>query len=252
MNTWKLLTLSIILLPSLVLGRPIFIEMPEKLVANAKLVFVGRVKSVKPSNITTSLGAYGEVFRWQFIDVEVMEPFKGVHKNDIVQTATISFDEQSPIRAAIEPPGMLEPQTNDIFFFCLGATPETNLFASLKAPYDEDLSVFLLHPAETNRYYNYGGVQSMFIDSFSGFSTNEDFVRKMQSQQNQQYKLIFSLVDGSGHIQPANVQKFRQTFEHEIAHASSTNLVYLQWQTCTNLHGRVTEVPKGVKVDETK
>jgi len=118
------------------------------LFADAKLVFVGEVKSMKPSAINTTLSYIpyeGVRFQWQIVEVEVIEPFKGVQKGGIVKTAMLSIDELSPVQSMYSPPGMLKPEKGDIFLFYLAPTPQPNVFAALTASYNENLSVLALH-----------------------------------------------------------------------------------------------------------
>src|SRR5712671_4750786 len=122
-------------------GRFLDVRPVKTLVAGAKLVFVGRVKSVKPSGITTSL-SYPTwekvVFTWLRVDVEVLEPIKGTKKGGAVQVAMLSVDESKGPLPMINAPGMLEPKEGDTFLLFLAPTTTTNLFASLTAPYDDN------------------------------------------------------------------------------------------------------------------
>src|SRR5579859_4328361 len=127
-------------------GRLFQIVPLEDLVANSKLVFLGRVNSVRPSGITTRLSYvpwHGAKFHWMVADVQVIEGFKGTQKGQTVQVATLSIDED-----LINPPFMLRAEKDDVFFFCVLPTPATNLFAALTAPNNESLSVIALHRAK--------------------------------------------------------------------------------------------------------
>lgn len=220
------------------------------LVADAKLVFLGRVKSVTPSNIRTTLSYVpcdGVTFQWQIAEVEVVEPFKGLRKGDFVQVAMLSVDRHSQSQPIYSPPGMLEPKKDDLFLLCLGRTPRTNLFAALLAPYDENLSVFPLYRVQTNHVNN---EDRMLRELLSGplppALRREGSAKQIEAleSRNKQYDLIFGLVGASGDIQPTNVQEFRKTFATDIAKTPSTNLVYLEWKTYTNPHGWRSDVPK--------
>ncbi len=121
-RTWRrvLLYLLITFVPAVALGRLFEIPDPKKLFADANLVFVGEVKSVEPSDIKTSLSYIpyeGVRFQWQVVEVEVIEPFKGVQKSGLVKTAMLSIDPLSPVQSMYSPPGMLQPEKGDIILF---------------------------------------------------------------------------------------------------------------------------------------
>jgi hypothetical protein len=235
-----------VLLPTLALGRILPIMESKALIADAKLVFVGRVKSVMPSNIRTTLSYVpydGVTFQWQIGEVEVVEPFKGVRKGDVVQVAMLSIDKRSRSQTMYSPPGMLEPQQGDIFFLCLGATPQTNVFAALLAPYDENLSVLPLYRSRTNMDDEDNFMKKLLSDDLKNDIKDRDLEKQIKSRA-KQFSLIYSLVGTSGKIQPPNVKKFRETFATDIGKAPSTNVVYLEWETHTNPHGWRSDAPK--------
>ena len=88
-----LLLLLATLLPSLVCGRAVRIYGVRTLIAESHLAFVGRVKAVEPSGITTTFSyptCKGVTFEWLNTTVEVVEPIKGVQRGDLVKTAMLS------------------------------------------------------------------------------------------------------------------------------------------------------------------
>jgi hypothetical protein len=218
------------LVPLMVLGRLIKISDPKTLIADSKLVFVGRVKSVKPSNIRTSLSyaPWKEVaFQWLVAEVEVIEPFKGVQKGDIVRTAMLSVDKQSRSQPMYSPPGMLEPEKNDIFFLCLAPTPQANVFAALSAPYDENLSVFPIHRSRSTK------------------GEPRDSTKRLLLSKDERFAMIWSLVNETGELLPASADKLRETYAAEIGKSPSIKVICLQWETYTNPSGWMSDVPKG-------
>jgi hypothetical protein len=231
MKTRMVLLALIAFVPLMAIGRFIQVNDLDKLITDSKLVFVGRVKSVKPSDIKTSLSypTYdGVTFRWLMTEVEVVEPVKGVKKGDVVHAVMLSIDKRSHSQPMYCPPGMLEPEKGDIFFLCLVATPQTNVFAALSAPYDENLSVFALHRS-----------RSMQND-------DRDFTKQWLSKDKQKhFAQVYSLVDEAGEIVPANADKLRKTYAAEIGTLPTTNVIYLQWETYTNPSGWMSDVPKG-------
>lgn len=247
-RTRILLVTLMALIPLMALSRIFQIIDPKKLVADAKLVFVGRVESITPSVITTALSYVpydGVTFQWQLAQVEVVEPFKGVRKGDITKVAMLSIDRHSKSQPGYSPPGMLEPHKNDIFLFCLGATSETNVFAALSAPYDENLSIFPFYRSETNSdWFIDDRMMKQLLCGENETNIPLEF-REMEKSRDQEFTLIFSLANASGEIQPANIKKFRETFDSEIKTTPSSNPVYLEWETVTNSHGWQSDIPKG-------
>lgn len=225
-----LLTALMTLITLTAFGRPIEVIDPKTLIADSKLVFVGKVQSVKASGIATHLSyptLEGVSFPWLRVEMEVLEPFKGVRKGDIVCVMMLSMDNSKEPKFMYCPPEVLEPDKGDIFFLCLGPTPTTNAFAALTGPYDENLSMFPLHRShETKGGSMRDGGKRLFLDD-------------------KRFAPIWQLVNQAGEIVPDGVAKLRDTYAAEIRNAPTNDTVYLQWQAYTNAHGWVSDVPKG-------
>ncbi|MEY2411026.1 MAG: hypothetical protein QOF48_3696 [Verrucomicrobiota bacterium] len=208
------------------LGRPVKMYDIKKLTADAKLVFVGRVKGVKPSGITTSLSYptwEGVVFEWLRVYVEVVEPIKGTKKGEIIQTAMLAVNASKGPRPIINAPGMLEPTNGNAFLFFLVPTTKTNLFAAITSPFDDDQAVF---PLDRNSWKN------------TTFSKDSEYAER--------HRVTWSLVDDQGRILPDGADSFRKTYAKEIATAGSNRVVYLQWEKYTNPGGWSHNIPKGM------
>ena len=212
-------------------GRLFNVASPQDLVKKSKLVFVGRVSSVRPSGISTSLSYVpweGVTFHWMIAEVEVLEPFKSVRKGETVRIAMLSTD-----RDLINEPLMVFPEKGDVFLCCLLPTPVTNLFAALTAPYNESLSVITLHrfrpPLE--------GTQS---SAQASRTFNDKFLRDKK-----QFSSIFDLVDEEAHVIAASAERFSRTFAAELAAKSSTDKMYLEWETVVSKGEWRSDVPKG-------
>jgi len=226
-----ILLILLALAPSVALGRPLKITDPKTLISDSKLVFVGRIKSVKPSKVTTSLSYpawEGVRFRWLITEVEVLEPFKGVRKGETVRTAMLSVDKNKGDETRYPPmaPGMLEPEKGDIFLLCLAPTPLTNVFAALSAPWDENLSVFALHRNTPS--------QERSRDS-----------RQRILSRDERFTLILSVADNTGELIPAAVERVRQTYADELRNVPAGRVTYLEWETYTNQSGWMSDAPKG-------
>lgn len=210
-------------------GRVLDVKDMKTLVAESKLAFVGRVKLVKPSGITTRLSYptwEGVVFEWLQVDVEVLEPIKGTRKNEVVQVAMLSVnvDKSNGHNPEANAPGMLEPKKGDQFLLFLAPTTKTNLFAALTAPYDDDQSIFRLDRRLTD---------------YSWYQKDRD------TPFYQRYQVVWSLVDDAGKIIPGGAESMRKTYAKEIGIESSNRVIYLQWEKYTNPHGWFSDVPKG-------
>jgi hypothetical protein len=239
--TWRRIALCVLLalVPIVALGRLFQIPDPKKLFADAELVFVGQVTSVKPSGIRMSLSYIpyeGVRFQWQIVEVKVMEPFKGVRKGGHVKAAMLSIDELSPIQSMYSPPGMLKPEKDDVFLLCLAPAPKTNLFATLTAPYNENLSILALH--RDRQVFDARDERNQPVDS-------RDAMNQVLSSSDRRFPELLGLVDSTGKIVSANVQKARQTYSLEISRAPRTNVVYLEWETRTNASGWQSDWPRG-------
>jgi hypothetical protein len=218
------------LVPLLVLGRLVQVPDLKKLIADSNLVFVGRVTSVTPSNIRTSLSYVpfsGVTFQWQEVEVTVLEAVKGCKKGHVVHSLMLSVDKKSQAQPRYSPPGMLKPEKGDIFFLCLGPSSNTNWFAAMSAPYDENLSVFVLHRSQAKK------------------QDNQDVMKETILSVNNRFALICSVVNESGEIMPTNVEKLRRTYATEIGTPPSNRTIYLEWETYTNANGWMSDVPKG-------
>lgn len=214
-------------------GRILDTRSISQLVKDSKLAFVGRVKTIKPSGITTPLSYptwESVTFSWLKLDVEVLEPLKGVRKGDVVQIAVLSVGGRSGPVPLVNAPGTLKPKTGDLFLFFLGPTPVTNLFAALTAPYDDNQSIFLLD--RNNPAY-------AFV-SQARKDRREDL-----GVFGERYDVIQSLIGDSKELLPAGVETLRKNYAKEIETASSNNMIYLEWVSYTNAHGWSSDVPKG-------
>jgi len=212
------------LIPIIAFGRLVQVYDNKTLIEKSKLVFVGKVKSIKRSGITTHLSYPtwgGVVFEWLIADVKVLEPVKGVQKGDIVQTALLSVDESKGPRPMINAPGILDPKMGDAFLFCLAPTSMTNVFAAVTAPFDDNLSIFHLDRNDWK--------PSSFREGLK----------------DERVALIWSLVDDTGKIIPLGAQQMRKTYAKEIQIAPSNSIIYLQWEARTNASGWIANFPKG-------
>ena len=116
----------------------------KTLMKDSQLVFVGEVKSVKPSGITTEL-TYPTwedvVFEWLRVEVEVIEPVKGTKKGELVSTLMLSTRGPGPM---FNPPGMVEPKVGQYHLLCLLPANVTGVHAAMTAPFDDNQAIFLL------------------------------------------------------------------------------------------------------------
>lgn len=106
-----------------IFGRLVKIIDPKTLIADSKLVFVGKVQSVKVSGISTPLSYptwEGASFPWLRVEMEVLVPFKGLRKGDIVRVMLLAIDTSKEFRFMYSPPEVLEPDKGNVFFLCLG------------------------------------------------------------------------------------------------------------------------------------
>lgn len=196
------------------------------LIADSQLVFVGKVKSVKPSGITTAL-AYapwkGIVFDWLRVEVEVIEPIKGTKIGEVVQTFMLSsrgFD-------AVNAPGIVWPEVGQCHLLCLLPTDLKDTYAAVTAPFDDDQAIFLLdRKVWTATHFSMNGKLVPFPE---------------QSEKN---RVLWNLVDDNGEINRGEAENMRKIYQTEIATLPPTDaLIHLSWKTDTSASGWQRSVP---------
>ena len=199
----------------------------KTLMERSQLVFVGKVRSVKPSGITTAL-TYptweGVVFEWLKVEVEVVESVKGTKKREVVQTLMLSIRGPGP---TINSPGMVDPKVGQYHLLCLLPTSNTGVFASVTAPFDDDQAIFLLdRQCWMQTTYYKDGKEVAFHD---------------QSEKN---RVLWNLVDDKGEINRDGAEYLRKTYKTEIAtpHPKET-VIHLKWKTETSAGGWQRDVP---------
>jgi len=229
MKTLMLILVLAAISPMLALGRAVSVLDMEDLIGGAKIVLVGKALSVEPSGITTTMGYpswRGATFEWLKVEVEVLEPVKGVEKGDHVRTLMLSNSGQGPM---FNPPGMVEPEKGRAYLLCLLPTTISNVYASLTAPWDDDQAIFLLDRKPWSRLtYHKEGKKVAFHE---------------QSERN---AVLWNLVDNDGRIQPGTVAEMQRTYLEEIRMIPDTNaVIHLQWETWKSASGWEWDVPKG-------
>lgn len=206
-----------------------FLSMKE-LMKGSQLVLVGKVRSVKPSGITTEL-TYptwkGVTFEWLKVEVEVVEPIKGTKKREIVKTLMLSSRGPGP---GFNPPGMVDPKVGQRHLLCLLPTKHKDVFASITAPFDDDQGIFLLDRS----YWKYGSYKEnpKVFDQFP-----EDAER---------YQAIWGLVNDKGKITADGAEKLSTKYKAEIATpAPKDAVIHLKWKKEESEGGWQWNVPDG-------
>lgn len=189
------------------------LEMRE-LMEESALVFVGTVKSVKPSGITTEL-IYPTwedvVFEWLKAEVEVVEPIKGTGKGAQVRTLMLSARGKGPI---INGPGMVRPKVGQHYLLCLLPTRFQEVYASITAPFDDDQGIFLLG----RKSWAHGDI--FYKDPF-----------QEQEEQSDLNAVLMSLVDSEGRIISKEAEAVRRKYKAEIAKpAPKDAVIHLKWK----------------------
>jgi hypothetical protein len=233
MKKRAILIIAICMMALAAFCRFVDIHTISQLISESKLTFVGRIKAIKLSGITTHLSYptwQNATFSWLTMEVEVLEPVKGVQKGQVVQTMVLSIGETSSRFGLINAPGTLEPKVGNMYLFFLGPTPITNAFAALTAPYDDNRSIFLLDRKDPE-YVSYRKARG------KGPSLDVD---------DERYDLIWTLVDDDKKLVPSRAEEMRRKYAKEIETTPSAKLIYLEWESKTNSHGWFSDVPKGV------
>ena len=194
----------------------------KELIAGSALVFVGEVKSVAPSGITTEL-TYptweGIVFEWLKVEVEVIEPIKGTQKGQTVRTLMLSTQGLAPIANA---PGIVAPKKGQFHLHCLLPTQFENVYASLTAPFDDDQAIFILD----RKHWEYGSYRDdpKSIDPASGYG--------------ERYRTLWSLVDDNRQITTEGAVALRRRYSEEIGIKPSKDaVIHIHWKKETSENG---------------
>jgi hypothetical protein len=235
MKLFGLLLIFIILFATDCFARAVRVVDMKALIAESELVFAGKVKSVKPSGITTEL-TYptwnGVVFEWLKVEVEVIEPIKGTKKGDVVWTLMLSTRGAGP---SFNSPGMVNPKKGQQHLLCLLPTELKGFYASVTAPFDDNQAIFILD----RTYWLY----SSFKKDPTSFDKFPEYAER--------YKAIWSLVDDNGQIVPKGAEGLRNKYKVEIAtEPTKSAVIHLKWKKETSQGGWQWNVPDEVTEGE--
>ena len=210
-------------------ARAVQVMEMKALMQESALVFAGKVKSVAPSGMTTEL-AYptwkGAVFEWLKVDMEVIEPIKGVKKGAVVKTMMLA--EKGERTIMINPPGMVEPQVGKPYLCCLLPIADGEGYASITAPFDDDEGIFLLD-------------RGKWTDDATYYKDGKAVAFREQDEKN---AALWNLVDAEGSILAAGAETIRTKYRAEIAMpAPKDAVVHLKWRKETGDEGWEWNVP---------
>lgn len=194
----------------------------------SQLVFVGKVKSVKPSGITTDL-TYptwkGVVFEWLKVEVEVVDPIKGTKKGTKVRTLMLSARGPGPM---INPPGMVDPKVGQYHLLCLLPTTIDGMFASVTAPFDDREAIFLLN-------------RKSWTDGATYYKDNKPVAFHEQNDKN---NALWNLVNEKGALLAEGAEAIRKKYKSEIATpAAKDAVIHLNWKKEESASGWQWNVP---------
>ncbi len=208
----------------------------QSLIKDSQRVFVGQVKSVTPSGITTGLSypSWEKVtFEWLRVEVEVIEPIKGTKKGKIVSTLMLSAPEPHHMS---DQPTMVEPEVGQYHLHCLLPTTLKGEYASFTAPFDDGVAILRLDREHWNQATYY-----------------KDGKKVPFQEQSEENYTLWDLTDDKGGINRDGVMSFRKKCAKEIASRPAKKaVVYLKWKkVMTSPYGWYANVPdKGKAVDE--
>lgn len=219
---------SLVLSPTQAHARAVRIIEMKTLMKDSQLVFVGQVKSVKPSGITTEL-TYptweNVIFEWLRVEVEVIEPVKGTKKGELVSTLLLSTRGPGPM---INPPGMVEPKVGQCYLLCLLPTSSSEVYAAVTAPFDDREAIFLLdrkHWTDGAHYYKEGKEVAF-------------------QEQNEKNRALWDLVDDKGVIKQEGAEYLRKQYAEEIATPPAKDaVIHLKWKKQVSAGGWQSNVP---------
>jgi hypothetical protein len=198
------------------------------LMKESQLVFVGQVKSVKASGITTELTypTWNDVvFEWLRVEVKVIEPIKGTKKGEVVSTLMLSTRGPGP---TINPPGMVQPQVGQHHLLCLLPADATEGYAAVTAPFDDDQAIFLLD-------------RKLWTDGGRYYKDGKEVAFQEQSEKT---RMLWDLASDKGEINPESVELLRKKYAAEIAVLPPKDaVIHLKWKKRTSADGWDSNIP---------
>lgn len=209
----------------------------KALMEESALVFAGRVRSVTPSGMGVELSYPtwdGAVFEWLKVEVEVVEPMKGVKRGAVVTTMMLTIRDS----VMFNPPGVVEPKVGRAYLCCLVPIADGKGYASITAPFDDDQGVFLLDRKEWTRegttYYKGNRVVSF-------------------REQDEKSAALWNLVSAKGQILSSGAEAIRVKYREEISTpAKKESVVHLNWKKVTGRGGWQWNEPDEGKKEEVK
>ena len=213
MKSYLIATILIVFTSTICLARAVRSPDMKTLMKRSEIIFVGKIKTIKPSGITTKL-TYptwkGVIFEWLKVEVEVIEPIKGTEKKQIVKVLMLSTRGPGPMAMA---PGMVDPKVDQHYLLCLLPTKIKEVYASITAPFDDNQAIFLLDRKSWNSTYYKDGKKVEFRE---------------QSDKN---SALWNLIDDKGKITLNGVKKLRKKYNIEIATpASKDAIIHIRWK----------------------
>lgn len=190
-------------------------DMPQ-LMSGSQLALVGKVISVEPSGLTTTL-TYptwkGSTFEWLKVEIQVVHSLKGTEKGAMVRTVLLSAPGVAPM---LNPPGMIDVKVGQHLLMFLLPTTKKGVYASMSAPWDDDEAVFIL-----DRKDGLKSLTSIYL-----------------------MELIPKLVDERGTIIARGVEGLRNEYRKLLSvPAPKDAVIHLQWKTQTSRGGWQWDVP---------
>ena len=198
------------------------------LMKESHLVFVGQVKSVKASGMTTEL-TYPTwkdlIFEWLLVEVEVVEPVKGTKKGEVVGTLMLSTRGSGPM---LNPPGMVHPEVGQYHLLCLLPAKSTRAYAAVTAPFDDDQAIFLLD-------------RKRWTDGGRYYKDSKEVAFQEQSEKN---GALWDLLNDKGEIKPDGAELLRKKYAAEIATPTPKDaVIHLKWKKQTLAEGWDSNIP---------
>lgn len=228
MKSFILLCLLLVIPARLCEARAVRTLEMRALMEESALVFVGTIKSVKPSGITTEL-TYPTwkdvVFEWLKVEVEVVEPIKGTRKGALVHTLMLATRGDGPM---FNPPGMVDPKVGQHHLLCLLPTRFEEVYASITAPFDDNQGIFLLD-------------RKSWTDGATYYKDGKEVAFHEQSDLN---AVLWSLVDAKSRVIPQGVEAVRKKYKVEITKPTPKEaVIHLKWKKEESTGGWQWNVP---------
>lgn len=191
----------------------------------APLAVTAEVTSVTPLGIETTLGyptMHGATFQWLRVSCRVAAVIKGEFHHESIDVAMLAVKSGHVL---FNPPLMLSPANGNKYVMFLAPSSQTNVYASILAPYDESNAIFILD--RQSREYDFSSV------------VDRDYMKQCMEKK----EFVWSLVGEDGQLPKTGLKDVTKRYKSQLDMKSQNFTIALEWKVQTNAAGWSIDVP---------